>query len=403
MMAGTLGVGMGQWFQQIGLLWLMKVLTESPVQVGFLAAIRGGALLVAAPIAGVLADRMSRRTLIVIITVASAAQALALAVLVQSGRIEVWHLYAFTILEATFNGVNQPVRQAFVYDISSRETITNAISLNAMVQSLSRIVGPNLAGALIGFVGIASCFFVLVGMKLASAVSTLMISESAGGRSAGKQESPLTSLVGGIKYAATDTTILAIIVMTSIIPLLIYPYVQFLPFFADRVFNSGAQGYGLLASALGLGAVPGGLLIAFLGNFRGKGLTMICAYLGYAGMIILFSQQQVLLLGVACLVIAGVFHSVAVTLTFTLLQLWVRDDMRGRVIALHSMEGALQPLSSVPMGFAISRFGPPITVTVATSIAALFIGLTALLAPQLRREPDVARGEEPAAPLPEKT
>lgn len=178
---------------------------------------------------------------------------------------------------------------------------------------------------------------------------------------------------------------------------------QFLPFFADMVFNSGAQGYGLLASALGLGAVPGGLLIAFLGNFRGKGLTMICAYLGYSGMIILFSQQQVLLLGVACLVIAGVFHSVAVTLTFTLLQLWVRDDMRGRVIALHSMEGALQPLSSVPMGFAISRFGPPITVTVATSIAALLIGLTALLSPQLRREPDVARGEEPAALAPEKT
>jgi len=390
----TGGIGLGMWFQQIGLLWLMKVVTESPTQVGILAAIRGGTVLIAAPIAGVLSDRMSRRLLITLVTLASALQAVVLALLVVLNLVEVWHLYLFAFLEALTNGISWPVRQAFVYNVSTREHITNAIALNAMVQSASRIIGPNIAGALIGFVGIASCFFTLAVVKVAAAIATTMISSSVEQASTQKKESAWASLVGGFKYAATDSTILAILLIASAMPLLVYPYVQFLPFFADNVFHAGPQGFGLLTSALGVGAVPGGLLTASLGNFRGRGVTMVGAYLVYILMLILFSQQGNIWIGAAFIMAAGFFHSIATALTFTLLQLWVRNDMRGRVLALHSMEGGLQPLSSLPMGIAITSFGPQIVVTAACSLALLVISAVAVLAPQLRREPDVLQ-EEP--------
>ena len=397
LMLGTAGIGMGQWLQQIGLLWLMKVVTESATQVGILAAIRGGTVLIAAPIAGVLSDRMSRRLLITLVTLASALQAVALAVLVVLNLVEVWHLYLFAFLEALTNGISWPVRQAFVYNVSTREHITNAIALNAMVQSTSRIIGPNIAGILIGFVGIASCFFALAGVKVAAAVATLMISSSVEQASSQKKESAWASFTGGVKYAVTDSTILAILLIASAMPLLVYPYVQFLPFFADNVFHAGPQGFGLLTSALGVGAVPGGLLTASLGNFRGKGVTMIGAYLAYIAMLIMFSQQGNIWIGAAFIMAAGVFHSIATALTFTLLQLWVRNEMRGRVLALHSMEGGLQPLSSLPMGIAISSYGPQIVVTVACSMALVFISTLAIFAPQLRREPPVAQEEPQAA------
>lgn len=400
LMLGTVGLGFGQWFQQIGLLWLMKVVTDSPTLVGVLAAVRGVTVLIAAPIGGVVADRMSRRLLIVLVTLVSAAQALALAILVALNLVQVWHLYLFAVLEAITNGINQPTRQTFIYDVTSRENITNATSLNAMVQSTTRIIGPNIAGMLIGLVSIASCFFVLAAMKMGAALATLMISASAEQPRTQKKESPWESFVGGVKYAATDPAILALILISSTLPLLVYPYNNFLPFFADRVFNVGAQGYGFLASSLAFGAVPGGLLVASLGNFKGKGLLMIVAYLGYISMIVLFSRQDVIWFGFAFLMLGGIFHAMATTLTFTLLQLWVRNDMRGRVMALHSMEGGLNTLGSLPMGMAVSAFGPQNTVTVTTMIALVAVSIISLFSPQLRKEPDAIQEEERPVPKP---
>ncbi|MSQ15842.1 MAG: MFS transporter [Dehalococcoidia bacterium] len=397
---GSVGMGFGQWFQQIGLLWLMKVITESPTLVGVLAAVRGGTVLIAAPIGGVLADRMSRRLLIVLVTLVSAAQALGLAILVATNQIQVWHLYAFAVLEAITSGINQPTRQTFIYDVTSRENITNAISLNAMVQSTTRIIGPNIAGMMIGLVGTASCFFVLAAMKMGASFATLMISASVEQPSTQKKESPWASFVGGVRYAVTDPAILALLLISSTLPLLVYPYNNFLPFFADRVFNVGAQGYGFLASALAFGAVPGGLLIASLGNFKGKGLLMMVAYLGYVALVLLFSRQDIIWFGAACLMAAGVFHAMATTLTFTLLQLWVRNDMRGRVIALHSMEGGLNTVGSLPMGMAVSAFGPQNTVTATTAVALVAVGVISLLSSQLRKEPEAVQEEERQVPKP---
>lgn len=391
----SLGIGLGQWLQQIGLGWLLYERTGQATQLAFLYAIRGGTALVAAPIGGVLGDRFSRRLVLIVVTLASATQASILSVLVLSGQVQVWHLYAFMVLEALTNGINQPTRQAFVFNITTRENLTNAISLNTIANNISRIVGPNLAGMIIGFAGVGYCFLSLAVMKLTATFFTFMIRASAGRPGAArKKESPFASFVEGIRYAAKDKAIMALILINGVKPLLILPYVGFLPVFAKDVFYKGdegwAVGYGLLASGLAFGAIPSALFLAYKGNFKGMGMVMIITLFGYDAMILLFSRQEIIWLGWACLIGSGVFFVISTTLTTTLLQLWTKDDgMRARVMSLQSLESGLQPLGSLPMGMAIDRFGAPNTVSAFTTAAAVSVFLIAILFPQIRRDPEL--------------
>lgn len=414
LMLSTFGIGIGQWFQQIGMGFLVYEATGEATQLALLLTLRGATAVVAGPLGGVLADRYNRRLVIIVATLTSAVQASALALLVLNGMVQTWHLYVFVVLEAMFNGINQPARMAFVYDVSSRENATNAYSLNAIVQNLSRILGPNLAGVVIGIFGVGYCFIVLSAMKVASTAFTVMIAASAGGRPrVRKSESYFTTLIQGVKYALSDHVILALLLLNTVKPLLILPYIGFLPVFAKDVFyGSGeagwrtgigfldaiagrgwAAGYGLIASGLAFGSIPGALLIAYLGNFRGRGLALIIGLMGYDIMVLLFSRQSFLWFGWVCLIGAGVANIVFMTLFQTLLQLWSRDDMRGRVMAFQSMEQGLQPLGSLPMGMAIDRFGAQNTVTIFTSVAAVIAATIALMSPQIRREPPLVHEE----------
>ncbi|MBM2826675.1 MAG: transporter [Dehalococcoidia bacterium] len=418
LLLSSLGLGMGQWFQQIGMGFLVYEATGQAKQLAFIYTLRGITALVAAPIGGVLSDRFNRRLVIIVATMGSATQATVLAFLVLNNMAMVWHLYAFIILEAMFNSINQPARMAFVYDVNTRETATNAYSLNAIVQNFSRIMGPNLAGVVIGVFGVGYCFIALAVMKVTSTLFTVMIASSAGRSRVRKSESYVKTFVEGIRYALTDHVILAILFIHSAKQLLIMPYVGYMPVFAKDVFyapergsagwatgisfldgmvgRGWAAGYGLIASGLAFGSIPGALLIAYLGNFKGRGKTMIIGILGYMVMVFLFTRMDFIWWGWACLLIAGVFFVIATTLTNTLLQLWSRDDMRGRVMALQAMEQGLTPLGSLPMGFAIDRFGPQNTVGAFASAAALTTIVIALIAPQIRREPPSEMEEEPA-------
>ncbi|MBM2826676.1 MAG: transporter, partial [Dehalococcoidia bacterium] len=393
LLLSSLGLGLAQWFQNIGLNYLVLLTTGKARQIGFISALRGVTGLIAAPIAGVLADRFSRRLIVVIVTLGSATQATVLAGLVLTGQVQVWHYYVFVILEALFNGMNQPARQAFVYDVSSRETAANAYSLQSMVQSFGRVMGPNLAGAVIGFFGVAYCFFILAVVKGVSAIFTMMISPSAGRPRARIREPFFRTFAAGIRYAYSNHAILALLLINTVRPLLLLPYLQYLPVFARDVFCAGRENwascYGLLASAAGIGAIPGALLVASLGDFRGKGTAMIVALLGWHLMVLIFSRQTNIWFGFACLLLVGICLSFASTLNTTLLQLWSREDMRGRVNALQSMEQGFQPLGQVPMGFLIDRYGAPNTVTAYTTVGLVVASIIAIFAPKLREEPPV--------------
>lgn len=354
----TLAVGYGQWAQQIGLFWLVFQFTDSPAQLGFLAAFRGGVGIVVSPLGGVLADRQSRRSIMIWSTLAGAVLAGFIVVMVIADLVQVWHLYVFAFFGGILQSINMPTRQAFVYDVSTDETLSNAIAMNSIVQNVSRVSGPPLAGALIGFFGVAAPFIFIAVMHLVAVAVTLMISQQTRQVRIGSGGGMLLQMLEGFRYCWRDRRIMGLIVVTAIPSVLIVPYIPFMAVISEQVLGRGPEGFGLLASMLGWGSILGLFLLAFLGDIRRKGLVMLGCETMYALLVIGFAWSEVFYLSLAFLAAAGIFHSVGRVLGNTLIQLAAPNEMRGRVMSVWQMSHGLQPLGSLPMGLAVARFGP---------------------------------------------
>ena len=354
---GTVSSGFGQWAQMIGLNWLAYEISEqSATQLALVASAGGGARLLAGPAIGVILDRYHRRSVLVWTTVLSAVKGVLLGVLVVMDVINMPMVYVFAVLEGVVSTANQNTRQAFVYDVTNERTLSNAVALNSIAQNMARIAGPPLTGVMIGLLGTASPFLFIGVVMMISTAFTLPISRNTR-QAAPDRENPLRSMWLAVSYISKDRAMLGLI-LTSVVPALtVYPYIQLLPVFAEEVLGAGATGYGLLAAAIGWGSFSGLVALSVYGEVRRKGMVLLLFYVGYVGALILFTQSNLLVFALVFLVIAGLFHGVAITLSQTLVQLLARNDMRGRATSVFAMGFGLMPLGALPMGLAIDAFG----------------------------------------------
>lgn len=381
---GTIAQGFGQWAQTIGMGWLVYELSqESAVQLGAISAFSGVVRLLAGPFIGFALDRYQRRSILLWSTALGAAQGGALATLVLSGRAEVWHIYVFALAEGLITTTNQTTRQAYVYDITTDETLPNAVALSSVAQNLSRVSGPPLAGVLAVF-NVAAPFVFLTVMKSIGVILTLPLSHAT--RQSGRaSQNALRGAWDGIRYVSREPAVLGLVVLALIPALLVYPYVQLLPVFAKRVLGGGSLEYGLLAASIGWGSLVGLLGLAFAGDLPRKGRTALWGMLGYALLLLAFSQSTVLWLSLVLLSIAGVFHGVSLALQQTLVQLLARNDMRGRATSVFQMGFALQPIGVLVMALAIDRWGAAPAVGAFFAISSVAFALMALGWGSLRR------------------
>ena len=360
--AGTVSSGFGQWATMIGLGWLAFVLSgESAAQLAWVVAVGGAMRLISAPWIGVVLDRHHRRTVTIWSTLASAALGLSLGALVLTGAVAFWQLYVFSALEGVVSSTNQNVRQAFVHDVTTPDTLANAVALSAIAQNLARIVGPPLTGAMIGLLGTASPFlFIAVTMTLATAC-TLLIGTTT--RQAELDtEPPLRSMWTGVRYVASDRPMLGLLLSSAVPGIFLYPYIPLLPVFAEDVLGAGSTGYGVLAASVGWGSLLGLIALSALGDLRRKGVVAIWGLVLYATALLAFTQSTWFALSSALLVVAGVFHGVAFTVAQILVQELARNEMRGRATSLFQMGFSLMPIGAIPMGLAIEAWGAAIGV-----------------------------------------
>lgn len=373
--ASSLALGFGQWAQQVSLPYLALQLTGSAAQIGGIAAVQSGIGIVTAPFAGYLADRFPRRLVIVWSSVGSAIQASLLAALALSGNMALWQLYLLAVAGGALQSMTQPARQSFVYDITTDETLVNAITVNSLIQNFARIAGPPIAGGMIGFWGVGAAFIFLAACKVLAVLLTLGISTRtrqthlAGGRN------PIMQTLEGFRASWADRRVLGLIVVHSIPTLLVIPYLPYLLVIAKE-HGGGATEFGLLTSMVGWGAVVGLFGLAAMRDPKRKGLLMMVTFIAYSTTLIAVANSPSLAVSMALLVVVGLVNSIGFALNNTLIQLAAANEVRGRVMGVWQVTSGLQLIGSPLMGFMIDRFGVGIGMgsfmAVATVVFVLF-------------------------------
>ncbi|MFA7249202.1 MAG: MFS transporter [Dehalococcoidia bacterium] len=357
----SLALGLGQWGQQIALAWLALELTGSAVQIGIISAFRGGVGVVAAPLGGYLAERFRRRTVILWTTIASAVQASLFAILILSGYVQLWHVYLLAFAGGVIQSVSQPARQAFVFDVSTDETLVNAVAMNSVMQNISRIAGPPLAGMVIGLWGTGSLFAGLAGTQFVAVWFTLMIGLSTRQQRLASEGGALRAfrdMGDGFVYTWNNRLVLGLMLAQSIPILLVVPYLPFLTLFATDVLHQGPEAYGTLSSMAGWGSIAGLMILVGLGNPRRKGLLMVGAFVCYIATVLIFTRSTHFGVSLAALAVCGVFSGIGFTLNNTLIQTAVKNEYRGRVLSVWQLISGLQFAGGLPMGMLIQRYGP---------------------------------------------
>jgi MFS family permease len=367
LISGTLASGFANWMEAIGQGWLVHELTDSPFQLGFVQFLRGISILFISPFAGAIAERVDRRWLAGVATGVNAVNALAVGLLVATGRVEMWHLYVTSFIGGSASSIYNPVRQYLVYSAVGPESLTGAIAINSGAMNMSRVVAPNVSGALIGFAGVESSFFAEA-MFFGAACMTLFqlrLREV----EVRTVEPMLRSVRLGISFLARDDILRRIVLLQAVPTLLVYPYLQLMPSMSADYLHVGAQGFGLLQTGVGVGSIAMTLVVARFATIGRKGPIMSLALIAYIAMIFAFSFSRIYVLSFLLLVLGGMNLVVFTTFNQSLLQLHLDDEYRGRVLALFTMVQGLNPFGSLFMGALAERTGTPTAIAMFCAVA----------------------------------
>lgn len=352
----------GTWMQQVATSWLVYRLTDSPLLLGVIAFASQFPSFVMAPFAGALADRWSRYRMVVAAQALAMAQATVLAALVITDAVTVTHLIVLSVLLGLVNGIDVPARQALMIRlVDGSEDLPNAIALNSSMFNAARLVGPALAGVLIGWVG-EGPVFVLNALSYVAVLWALARMRS--GRQRGRPAGSVFQAMGdGFAYALRSPPIRDLLVLLSIISLVGIPYVVLFPVFARDVLGGGAQTLGLLTACAGGGSLIGALALASRRSVRGLGRVIAWGSAIFGVSLVLFAMSTNVLLSCVLLVASGCSMIVVTASTNTVLQTLVAEDMRGRIMSLYTMAFVgMTPLGGLVGGAIAQRVGGPTAV-----------------------------------------
>jgi MFS family permease len=330
-------------------------LTGSSTMLGLIVALQTLPVLVLGPYGGVIADRVDKRALMVALQAAMGVQALILGVLTVTHLVTVWEIGVLAVLLGFNNAFENPARQSFMSEMVGADHLRNAVSLNSVLVNVARSVGPALAGLLIATVGEGVCFLANAASFLAVIYSLTRLDRGA------LMPSPPTvraagQLREGLRYVAATPTLLVPLLMMALVGCLGYEFTVSLPVMARSALHVGATGYGLMTSAMGIGAVLGGLVVAWRGTTGVRTLTLIV--IAFGGTFALAALAPSLPLELVALAMLG-WASISFMATGnSTLQLTAEPSMRGRVMSLWfvAFQGST-PIGGPLIGWIIAAAG----------------------------------------------
>jgi predicted MFS family arabinose efflux permease len=325
---GALASSVGQWMQQVALGWLAIIMTNSPGFVGVVTFSAGLPFLVVAPFGGALIDRIDRRRLMLSCQVLAFLLASVLAVDVIGGFVQPWHLPIAAFLNGSLQALLIPTQQSLVPALVPRESLTNAVGLMSAGQNMTRVVGPSVAGIVIGTIGVGPTFLAQAVAIAASFIMVLGIVLPPRAQRTARG----SGIFDGIRLVASRPDLRSLFLLASIPTLFVFPYIGFLNVFARDILLIGAQGLGLLMAVSGCGAVVGSLLVAATARSEGTGRLLLGMTVLYGFPIVGVALSRTLWITLPLLFIAGLLGAAFMSGNNALVQHRVTDDIRGRVM-----------------------------------------------------------------------
>jgi MFS family permease len=321
----------GTWMQMTAQAWLVLTLTHSSTALGGVIALQTLPVLLLAPYGGVIADRVDKRRMMIVLQSAMGIQALILGLLTLSGNVRVWEIGALALLLGLNNAFENPARQSFMLEMVGSEHLRNAVSLNSVLVNVARMLGPAIAGLLIASVGEGWCFLVNAASFVA-VVASLSTMDRAELHPTEPSPRARGQLREGLRYVRRTPELAVPLLMMGAVGCLTYEFQVSLPVMASRGLHVGASGFGFMTAAMGVGAVAGGLRVATKGRTGLQPLVLAATAFGLT--MGLATAAPSLALELVALALAGAASISFMSTGNSTLQLTADPAMRGRVMSL---------------------------------------------------------------------
>ncbi|MCC3573665.1 MAG: MFS transporter [Microcoleus sp. PH2017_40_RAT_O_B] len=353
----------GSWMTQVATVWLVYNLSDSPWMLGVVGFTSQIPTLILLPFAGVLIDRTNRHRVIIATQILAMVQSLALAFLALTGVINIWQLLVLSLFQGAINAFDAPARQAFVPElVEKKEDLANAIALNASMFNGARLIGPAIAGLVIGTVGASYCFLI-DGISYIAVIAGLLAMKIKPRKIAASNTKPLQRLKEGFDYAFGFPPIRAILLLLALVSFAGMSHTVLVPIFATKILNGGPQTLGFLMAASGVGAFAGAIYLIGRKSIVGIGklIAISPAIMGFG--LIGFGLSRILWLSLIMMLFVGFGFIIQFAGGNTFLQTIVEDDKRGRVMSIYTMAFfGVTPFGNLVAGGMANYIGSPNTV-----------------------------------------
>ncbi len=400
----------GTWMQTMAQQVLVYRITGSATALGVINFISLIPLIPFSLWGGSIADRFSKRSIILWMQVAMLIQAMILAVLTWSGTVQLWHVYLLSFFLSTASSIDLPARQAFTVDmVEGKEDLTNAIGLNSAMFNTARALGPALAGLIVAATGEGNAFF-LNALTFIPVMISLLMMRNLPNSSHAVQKGTRTSdhLKEGIRFVVSQRTILVLTSLIAISAFLSMPYNTLMPVFATQVLGDSAKPViqyvcegshalfncqapealplGILLACMGFGAVLGALFVASLPAKAPRGMMLTIGNLSFPALLLFFAFSKSFIFSLAMMVLVGISFVWQNALANTLLQIYTPDELRGRVMSLYTLVFAgMMRLGGLQAGLVSDWLTAPISVGIGAVISLIYGAYVAIRYPKVRQ------------------
>jgi len=376
----------GTWMQSTAQGYLVYQLTASPVYLGLVGFASGLPTLLFTLFGGIVADRLPRRTLLVITQFSMLVLAFILAGLTFANLVHAWHIVILAFLLGIANAFDAPARISFVTELVSREDMTNAIALNSTMFNIATIVGPSLAGLTYAALGPAWCF-TLNGISFVAVIIALLLMHIAPFVPPPCRDSKLHDLTVGLRYVLTDRLSLALTGSAGMVGILALGMMNLLPAWATDVLHGDVKTNGWLIAARGVGSLFGGLMLAAFGKRKIRGILWTIGSFTMPLLLLFFSIVHWLPFSLIMLVGLGWSTMLIIINNNAIIQSRVEDNLRGRVMSVYTLVFfSAMPIGSLLAGVAAEKIGEPLTVAVSAIILGCFAITARIFLPVVRKQ-----------------